>query len=151
MKVPRHGGQRVARAWGWRVIAALCVGASASAAQLVPFGLGQDLRLQGIVEPSEGAETLGTIKIRAARVVRRFGVVRAQTARVEGMSLFNRSAQHPEQLLLRGTAGQLEQFRSAPAGATVHMLGRYQGDDYLLAEITVLSTPAAATGRPSPR
>ena len=116
MTLLRHGGHRVAPAWGWRVITALCVGASASAAQLVPFGLGQDLLLQGIVEPSEGADTLGTIKIRAERVVRRFGVVRAQTARVEGMSLFNHSAQHPEQLLLRGTAGQLEQFGSAPAG-----------------------------------
>ena len=113
-------------------------------AQPGSFGLGQDLRLEGIVEPAEGASTLGTIKIRAGRVVRKFGVVRAQTARVEGMSLFNRSSLHPEQLMLRGTKDQLSTFQNAPAGTTLRMLGRYQGDDYLLAEITSGdATPAA--------
>jgi hypothetical protein len=123
-------------------------------AQLVPcvpagaqpgsFGLGQDLRLEGIVEPADGANTLGTIKIRAGNVVRKFGVVRAQTARVEGMSLFNRSELHPEQLMLMGTKDQLATFQNAPAGTTLRMLGRYQGDNYLLAEITAGdATPAA--------
>jgi hypothetical protein len=109
-----------------------------------PFGAGQDLRLQGIVEPAEGANTLGTIKIRAGDVVRRFGVIRAQTTRAQGMSLFNRSSLHPEQLLLRGTQDQMATFQNAPAGTTLRMLGRYQGDDYLLAEITAGdATPAA--------
>ena len=118
--------------------------ATHSDAQPAPFGLGQDLRLEGIVDPPEGADTLGTIKIRAGSVVRRFGVVRAQTARVEGMSLFNRSELHPEQLLLRGAKDQMATFQNAPAGSTLRMLGRYQGDDYLLAEITSGgATPAA--------
>lgn len=128
---------------------ALLAAASVSTGQPVPFGLGQDLRLQGIVDPATGGERLGTIKIRAGTVVRRFGVIRAQTARVEGMSLFNRSEQHPEQLLLRGSAEQLDQFRGAPPGSTVSMLGRYQGDDYLLAEITVVGpTPLGARQDP---
>ena len=116
--------------------------ANGSEAQPAPFGLGQDLRLEGIVEPPDGADTLGTIKIRAGSVVRRFGVVRAQTARVEGMSLFNRSELHPEQLLLRAAKDQMATFQNAPAGSTLRMLGRYQGDDYLLAEITAGGTPA---------
>ncbi len=129
----------LSRCWsrGSVTAAALLVIAAVAAAQPVPFGLGEDLRLQGIVDPADGAETLGTIRIRAGTAVRRFGVIRAQTARVDGMSLFNRSAQHPEQLLLRGRAEQLDQFRGAPAGAAIRMLGRYQGDNYLLAEITV--------------
>jgi hypothetical protein len=110
-----------------------------------PLGMGSDLRLNGIVDPAPGADTLGTIKIRAGDMVRRFGVQRAQTAQVEGMSLFNRSELHPEQLLLRAPEDQLDAFRTAPPGAVVQMLGRYQGDDYLLATITVVpsgtSTP----------
>src|SRR5512143_1807873 len=129
---------------GCPIIALLLVLAVVARAQPAPFGLGQDLRLQGIVEPAEGAKTLGTIKIRAGDVVRRFGVVRAQTPRVEGMSLFNRSELHPEQLLLRGSRDQMATFQNAPAGTTLRMLGRYQGDDYLLAEITAGDpTPAA--------
>ena len=109
-----------------------------------PFGTGQDLRLNGIVEPAEGANTLGVIKIRAGNVVRRFGVIFAQTPRAQGMSLFNRSSLHPEQLLLRGTNDQMSLFQNAPAGTTLRMLGRYQGDTYLLAEITtVAATPEA--------
>lgn len=110
-------------------------------AQPAPFGLGQDLRLEGIVDPPDGADTLGTIKIRAGSTVRRFGVVHAQTARVEGMSLFNRSDLHSEQLLLRGSKDQMATFQNAPAGSTLRMLGRYQGDDYLLAEISGGGTP----------
>ena len=118
--------------------------AAVADAQPAPFGLGQDLRLEGIVEPAEGAKTLGTIKIRAGDVVRSFGVVRAQTPQVEGMSLFNRSELHPEQVLLRGNRDQMATFQNAPAGTTVRMLGRYQGDDYLVAEITAGdATPAA--------
>ena len=129
---------------GCPFIALLLVLAAVARAQPAPFGLGQDLRLQGIVEPAEGAKTLGTIKIRAGDVVRRFGVVRAQTPRAEGMSLFNRSDLHPEQLLLRGSRDQMATFQNAPAGTTLRMLGRYQGDDYLLAEITAGDpTPAA--------
>jgi hypothetical protein len=103
-----------------------------------PFGFGSDLRLNGIVDPPPGADTLGTIKIRAGDMVRKFGVLRAQTPQVEGMSLFNRSELHPEQLLLRAPKDQLEVFRTAPPGAVVQMLGRYQQDDYLLATITVV-------------
>lgn len=113
-------------------------------AQPAPFGLGADLRLEGIVEPADGANTLGTIKIRAGDVVRNFGVVRAQTPRAEGMSLFNRTELHPEQLMLMGTKDQLATFRTAAPGTTLRMLGRYQGDDYLLAQITAGdATPAA--------
>ena len=113
-------------------------------AQPAPFGLGADLRLEGIVEPADGANTLGTIKIRAGGVVRNFGVVRAQTPRAEGMSLFNRTELHPEQLMLMGTKDQLATFRTAAPGTTLRMLGRYQGDDYLLAQITAGdATPAA--------
>jgi hypothetical protein len=133
----------------------LCVSAlslvllSAAAAQAQrPLGLGSDLRLNGIVDPAPGAATLGTIKIRAGDMVRKFGVLRAQTAQVEGMSLFNRSELHPEQLLLRASKDQLDVFRTAPPGAVVQMLGRYQGDDYLLATITVAPTPAAGTPGP---
>src|SRR5262245_62007206 len=102
-----------------------------------PFGLGQDLRLEGIVDPGQAAkqEALGTIKIRAGKVVRKFGVIRAQTSSTEGMSLFNRSELHPEQLLLYGNKAQLDAFRHAPAGTRLRMLGRYQRDDYILAEI----------------
>jgi hypothetical protein len=125
---------------------ALCLALAApSAAQPAPFGVGSDLRLEGIVEPPDGANTLGTIRIRAGSVVRRFGVVRAQTAQAEGMSLFNRSELHPEQLRLMGTADQLATFRNAAPGAALRMLGRYQGDDYLLAEITAT---AATPPRP---
>lgn len=113
-----------------------------------PLGMGSDLRLNGIVDPAPDANTLGTIKIRAGDMVRKFGVLRAQTAQVEGMSLFNRSELHPEQLLLRAPKDQLEVFRTAPPGAVVQMLGRYQGDDYLLATITVVATPAAGTPGP---
>lgn len=122
--------------------------ASAVAAQPAPFGLGQDLRLDGIVEPGEQAkaQTLGTIKIRAGSTVRKFGVIRAQTARVEGMSLFERSELHPEQLLLRATENLLDVFRNAPAGSRLRMLGRYQGDDYILAEVT----PVTDTPKPTP-
>ena len=113
-------------------------------AQPAPFGLGADLRLEGIVEPADGANTLGTIKIRAGDVVRNFGVVRAQTPRAEGMSLFNRTELHPEQLMLMGTKDQLATFQTAAPGTTLRMLGRYQGDDYLLAQITAGdATPAA--------
>ncbi|MFN8640930.1 MAG: hypothetical protein U0802_04435 [Candidatus Binatia bacterium] len=118
---------------------------SPAQAQPPPSGLGSDLRLEGIVEPAAGADTLGTIRIRAGAVVRRFGVVRAQTARVEGMSLFNRSELHPEQLLLMGTKDQLATFQGAAPGSTLRMLGRYQGDDYLLAEITAGSATPGAT------
>jgi len=125
-------------------IVLLLILAAVAGAQPAPFGLGQDLRLEGIVEPAEGAKTLGTIKIRAGDVVRSFGVVRAQTPQVEGMSLFNRSELHPEQVLLRGNRDQMATFQNAPAGTTVRMLGRYQGDDYLVAEITAGdATPAA--------
>ncbi len=126
-------------------VLALVIAPPTVLAQPGSFGLGQDLRLEGIVEPAEGAHTLGTIKIRAGRGVRTFGVVRAQTARVDGMSLFNRSELHPEQLLLRGTKDQLSTFTHAPAGTTLRMLGRYQGDNYLLAEIKAGdATPAAS-------
>ena len=126
------------------LIVLLLILAAVADAQPAPFGLGQDLRLEGIVEPAAGAKTLGTIKIRAGDVVRNFGVVRAQTPQVEGMSLFNRSELHPEQVLLRGNRDQMATFQNAPAGTTVRMLGRYQGDDYLLAEITAGDpTPAA--------
>lgn len=126
--------------------AMLCLLATAAAAQPRPFGVGQQLRLNGIVDPPEGANTLGTIKIRAGDTVRRFGVVRAQTPQVEGMSLFNRSELHPEQLLLRGNSDQMATFQNAPAGSTLRMLGQYMGDDYLLAEIDVgaAGTPPAA-------
>jgi hypothetical protein len=127
-------------------IALLLLLAAAAGAQKGPFGLGQDLRLEGIVEPAEGANTLGTIRIRAGKTVRRFGVVRAQTPQVEGMSLFNRSELHPEQLLLRGNETQMATFQNAPAGTTLRMLGRYQGDDYLLAEITA-GDPTPAAGK----
>jgi len=125
------------------LVSALLAPCVPAGAQPGSFGLGQDLRLEGIVEPADGANTLGTIKIRAGKVVRTFGVVRAQTARVEGMSLFNRSELHPEQLMLMGTKDQLATFQTTPAGTTLRMLGRYQGDNYLLAEITAGdATPA---------
>jgi hypothetical protein len=123
---------------------ALLLLAGTASAQGRPFGLGQNLRLEGIVDPAEGAKTLGTIKIRGGKVVRRFGVIRAQTPQVEGMSLFNRSELHPEQLLLRGNQEQMAAFQNAPAGSSLRMLGRYAGDDYILAEISGGSvTPAA--------
>ena len=126
------------------VMLGLSLFAVAARAQRSPFGLGQDLRLNGIVDPLPDANTLGTIKIRADDMVRNFGVLRAQTAQVEGMSLFNRSELHPEQLLLRGDKAQLGTFRNAPPGATLQMLGRYQQDDYLLASIALVeATPAA--------
>lgn len=125
-------------------LAGLLLIAAAAAAQPGPFGLGEDLRLEGIVEPPDGADTLGTIKIRAGSTVRRFGVLRAQTSRTEGMSLFNRSELHPEQLLLRGTKDQMATFQNAAPGTRLRMLGRYQGDALLLAEIELATpTPAA--------
>src|SRR5262245_12590145 len=110
--------------------------AAPALAQKGPFGMGQDLRLDGIVEPSETAEkqALGTIRIRAGKVVRKFAVIIAQTAQTEGMSLFNRSDLHPEQLLLYGNNAMLDAFRNAAPGTRMQMLGRYQGDDYILAE-----------------
>ena len=123
-----------------------CLAAAPALAQFGSFGLGQDLRLEGIVEPSKAAEqqTLGAIRIRAGTVVRKFGVSRAQTARSNGMSLFKRSSLHPEQLLLRANDSMLDVFRNAAAGARLRMLGRYQGDDYILAEIA----PVGATPGP---
>jgi hypothetical protein len=125
--------------------ACTCLLAGTVAAQPRPYGIGQQLRLEGVVDPPDGAKTLGTIKIRAGNVVRRFGVVRAQTPQVEGMSLFNRSELHPEQLLLRGNSSQMAAFQNAPAGSTLRMLGQYMGDDYLLAEIN-----GGSAGTPSP-
>ena len=54
-----------------------------AAAQRGAFGLGQDLRLEGVVDPSAATkgQALGTIKIRAGKTVRKFAVFRAQTAR----------------------------------------------------------------------
>lgn len=134
------------RAW-MAGLSLLCLCAAPAAAQR-QFGLGEDLRLEGIVDPSKPDEekTLGTIKIRAGSVVRKFGVIVAQTAHTEGMSLFNRSELHPEQLLLYGNAPLLDVFRNAPAGRRLRMLGRYQNDDYILAEVTPIdasSTPAS--------
>ena len=119
------------------------------------FGLGQDLRLEGIVEPTKAEEekTLGTIKIRAGAVVRKFAVTHAQTAHTEGMSLFNRSGLNPEQLLLYAPPDVLDVFRKAAAGTRLRMLGRYQGDDYILAEIVPVAPAESATpaGTPRPR
>ncbi len=121
-------------------------------AQKGPFGLGQDLRLDGIVDPSEAAkkQALGTIKIRAGKAVRKFAVIRAQTAQAEGMSLFNRSDLHPEQLLLYGNDAMLDAFRNAPPGTRLQMLGRYQGDDYILAEVKPVDTLHTPGVTPSP-
>lgn len=125
------------------VLVVLCAGSAA--AQKGPFGLGQDLRLEGIVAPDEAAkaQALGTIKIRAGTAVREFAVIRAQTAQTEGMSLFNRSELHPEQLLLRAQDAMLDVFRNAAPGTRLRMLGRYVQDDYILASITPVdsSTP----------
>jgi hypothetical protein len=130
----------------------LALGATSAAAQKGAFGLGEDLRLEGVVDPSATAkaQALGTIKIRAAKAVRKFAVLRAQTSRTQGMSLFNRSSLHPEQLLLRGNAAMLDTFRTAAAGTRLRMLGRYTGDDYILAEVTVVDVSATppATGQP---
>jgi hypothetical protein len=127
----------------------LCV--SPAAAQTGQFGLGQDLRLDGIVDPSKVQEqdTLGTIKIRAGNMARTFGVIRAQTSRTEGMSLFNRSELNPEQLLLYANAAMLDVFRNAPPGTRLRMLGRYLNYDYTLAEIIPVdpSTTPAPTAR----
>jgi len=132
---------------GELLVVALLLFAGAAEAQRSPFGLGASLRLNGIVDPLPNADTLGTIRIRAGNMVRRFGVLRAQTPQVEGMSLFNRSELHPEQLLLRGDTQQLDVFRTAPPGTVVEMLGRYQQDDYLLASISLAApTPVAAAG-----
>ena len=131
------------------IVAVLLVGlcAAPALAQKGPFGLGQDLRLEGVVEPSKQAEqqSLGAIKIRAGDTVRKFAVSRAQTATTEGMSLFNRSDLHPEQLLLYGNASMLDAFRTAPAGSRLRMIGRYQGDDYILAGIQPVD-PSATPG-----
>jgi hypothetical protein len=124
--------------------------AAPAAAQRGAFGLGQDLRLEGVVDPSAAtkAQALGTIKIRAGKTVRKFAVFRAQTARAEGMSLFNRSSLHPEQLLLRGNTATIGTFHKAAAGTRLDMLGRYTGDDYIVASITAVAAAAtpAATG-----
>lgn len=136
----------------WAVgILLVCLCAAPAAAQR-QFGLGEDLRLEGIVDPSKTDEekTLGTIKIRAGTVVRKFGVIVAQTAQTEGMSLFNRSELHPEQLLLYGNAALLDVFRHALAGSRLRMLGRYRNDDYILAEVTPVDTSStpAPTAQP---
>ncbi len=114
------------------------------------FGAGQDLRLDGIVDPGAPAkhQSLGTIKIRAGDTVRKFAVIRAQTARTEGMSLFNRSDLHPEQLLLYGNTAMLDAFRNAPAGTRLRMLGRYQSDNYILAEVKPVDTVATPGATP---
>jgi hypothetical protein len=114
------------------------------------FGMGQDLRLEGVVDPSKAVkeQALGTIKIRAGRTVRKFAVFTAQTARTEGMSLFNRSSLHPEQLLLRGDKPLLKAFTSAHAGTRLRMLGRYMGDDYILAEVTPVGGTATPPATP---
>jgi hypothetical protein len=124
--------------------------AASASAQKGPFGLGQDLRLDGIVDPSAAVkqQVLGTIKIRAGKTVRKFGVIGAQTARTEGMSLFNRSDLHPEQLLLRAQKSMLDVFRHASAGTRLQMLGRYVGDDYILASITPVDSAATPGSTP---
>jgi hypothetical protein len=124
--------------------------AASAVAQRAPFGLGTDLRLEGIVDPSPTAEqqALGTIKIRGGNMARKFAVIRAQTSQTEGMSLFNRSELNPEQLLLYGNAALLDVFRNAPAGTRLRMLGRYQADDYILAEIVPVDPPT--TPGPTP-
>jgi len=133
------------------LLIALC--AAPAAAQKGPFGLGQDLRLEGIADPSDAAkaQTLGTIKIRAGSTVRKFGVIRAQTAHSEGMSLFNRSELHPEQLLLRADNAMLDTFRTVPAGTRLRLLGRYMGDDYVLAEVTPVDPSATPPATVQPR
>ncbi|MGH7787252.1 MAG: hypothetical protein ACRERC_10330 [Candidatus Binatia bacterium] len=118
--------------------------AGVASAQPGPFGTGQDLRLEGIVEPPAGAATLGDIRIRGGGVVRRFGVIHAQTSRTEGMSLFRRSSLNPFQLLLRANSQMTATFTEAAPGTRLRMLGRYVGDDFILAEITVVPPPTAA-------
>lgn len=133
------------------LLVTLC--AASASAQKGPFGLGQDLRLEGIVDPGPAptAQVLGTIRIRAGTTVRKFGVIRAQTARAQGMSLFNRSSLHPEQLLLRADNSLLDVFRTAPSGSRLRMLGRYRGDDYILAEITPVDLSATPPATAQPR
>lgn len=123
----------------------LLAAAGAASAQGGPFGLGQDLRLDGIVEPPAGADTLGDIRIRAGTTVRTFGVINAQTARAQGMSLFNRSAINPTQLLLRANNQMIATFNGAPPGTRLRMMGRYVGDDFILSEVTIVPPPTAAT------
>jgi hypothetical protein len=127
--------------------------AASAAAQQGPFGLGQDLRLDGIVDPgaTDKAQALGMIKIRAGKTVRKFCVILAQTPRAEGMSLFNRSSLHPEQLLLRGSSALLDTFRKAPAGTRLRMLGRYSGDDYIVAELAAVGAAATPPATSQPR
>jgi hypothetical protein len=131
----------------------VALGATSAAAQKGAFGLGEDLRLEGVVDPSATvkAQALGSIKVRAGKAVRKFAVIRAQTSRTEGMSLFNRSSLHPEQLLLRGSAAMLHTFRTAPAGTRLRMLGRYTGDDYILAEVTAVDVSATPSATSQPR
>jgi hypothetical protein len=131
----------------------VALGATSAAAQKGAFGLGEDLRLEGVVDPSAAAkaQALGTIRIRAGKAVRKFAVVHAQTSRSEGMSLFNRSSLHPEQLLLRGSAAMLDTFRTAPAGTRLRMLGRYTGDDYILAEVAAADVSATPPATNQPR
>jgi hypothetical protein len=124
----------------------LALAAAPAPAQRGPFGMGQDLRLEGIVEPANDAKVLGRIKVVAGDQTRKLGVIRAQTPRAEGMALFRRSSLNPFQLLLRGDAAQLATFASAPAGTRLRMLGRYTGDDFILAEITVVPPPTAGAG-----
>jgi hypothetical protein len=61
------------------------------------------------------------------------------------MSL-NRSELHPEQLM-PGDEGPARAFRARRR--TLRMLGRYQGDDYLLAEITAGDATPAVVARPA--
>ena len=61
------------------------------------------------------------------------------------LSLFNRSERIPAAPLY-GNASLLDAFRNAPAGSRLRMLGRYQNDDYLLAEVT----PVDASSTPAP-
>jgi hypothetical protein len=95
-------------------------------AQQFNIGLGDDLRLEGIVDPGPETPRLGTLVIRAADSQRTLAVAAAQTSFEEGMVIFQPVAQYAWNVQLVGAESILRGFRAAAPGSHVRILGLFQ-------------------------
>ena len=95
-------------------------------AQQFNIGLGDDLRLEGIVDPAPDAPRLGTLVIRVAGGQRTLAVAAAQTSFEEGMAIFQPVAQYAWNVQLVGAESTLRGFHAAAPGSHVRILGLFQ-------------------------
>jgi hypothetical protein len=113
-------------------------------AQQFNIGLGDDLRLEGILDPAPDAPRLGMLVIRAADSQRTLAVAAAQTSFEEGMVIFQPVAQYAWNVQLVGDESVLRAFRTAAPRSHVRILGLFQpaARRFLVSEIEVRANGA---------